>query len=243
MYHVFLTQYENMLKSQQAIKQSHNLISVFYCNVCVLLIVLLMYFLLMQCENMQKSAEANGPQHEEFENMLLIAHFYAVRSAAMGHKSLDTVATKLAVSLLRYTDVIPADKAFYEAGLLCRVSSQHLFIVRIIFLHFVWGLLTSVLGNKMAIKFSRVSVCNYEFIHTFNFRLACLLTTCNWSRTKRLALCLLIWPSLLKGHDDLYQRQAYIYFNSRIISVVLKYKILKIPLVEVTMTCQKQRSS
>lgn len=33
-----------------------------------------------------------------------------------------TVATKLSVSLLRHTELVPADKAFYEAGLACKVG-------------------------------------------------------------------------------------------------------------------------
>lgn len=72
------------------------------------------------CENMRKAPEANTPIHEDFESILLIAHYYATRSASMAHKSLDTIATKLAVSLLRHTDIIPADKAFFEAGMMCR---------------------------------------------------------------------------------------------------------------------------
>ena len=54
--------------------------------------------------------------------MLLITHYYACRSATLGVKVLESVATKLSVALLRHTDIIPADKAFYEAGLACRVS-------------------------------------------------------------------------------------------------------------------------
>ncbi|MBN3325630.1 IF172 protein, partial [Atractosteus spatula] len=69
------------------------------------------------CENMVKSPEANSPAHEEFEQMLLIAHYYATRSAAKGVDQLNTVAAKLSISLLRHTELIPADKAFYEAGL------------------------------------------------------------------------------------------------------------------------------
>lgn len=53
--------------------------------------------------------------------MLLIAHYYANRSAFQPHKSLEESAAKLAISLLRHTDIIPADKAFYEAGMMCRV--------------------------------------------------------------------------------------------------------------------------
>lgn len=33
-----------------------------------------------------------------------------------------SIATKLSVSLLRHTELVPADKAFYEAGLACKVS-------------------------------------------------------------------------------------------------------------------------
>jgi len=54
--------------------------------------------------------------------MLLMAHYYAIRSAAMRHKSLERVATKLSVSLLRHTNVTPADKAFWEAGIMCKVN-------------------------------------------------------------------------------------------------------------------------
>uniref|UniRef100_A0A3P8SZX4 Intraflagellar transport protein 172 homolog n=1 Tax=Amphiprion percula TaxID=161767 RepID=A0A3P8SZX4_AMPPE len=77
-------------------------------------------FLLQLCENMSKSAEANSPAHEDFEQMLLIAHYYATRSAAKGVEQLISVAAKLSVSVLRHTELIPADKAFYEAGLSCR---------------------------------------------------------------------------------------------------------------------------
>ncbi|XP_075772378.1 intraflagellar transport protein 172 homolog [Pelodiscus sinensis] len=72
------------------------------------------------CENLVKSSEANTPAHEEFETMLLIAHYYATRSAALGVKQLEVVATKLSISLLRHTDLVPADKAFYEAGTAAR---------------------------------------------------------------------------------------------------------------------------
>ncbi|XP_025050082.1 intraflagellar transport protein 172 homolog [Alligator sinensis] len=68
------------------------------------------------CESLVKSSEANTPAHEEFENILLVCHYYATRSAAQAVKQLDIVAAKLSISLLRHTELIPADKAFYEAG-------------------------------------------------------------------------------------------------------------------------------
>ncbi len=102
---------------------------------------------------MSRSAEANSPAYEDFEEMLLIAHYYATRSAAKGVEQLVrktkkhcrkkrpvidfiikhsssaaavyfqiSIAAKLSVSLLRHTELIPADKAFYEAGLACKVS-------------------------------------------------------------------------------------------------------------------------
>lgn len=71
---------------------------------------------------MSKSTEANTPAHEDFEQMLLISHYYATRSAAKGVEQLISIATQLSVSLLRHTELVPADKAFYEAGLACKVS-------------------------------------------------------------------------------------------------------------------------
>ncbi|XP_073709088.1 intraflagellar transport protein 172 homolog [Garra rufa] len=73
--------------------------------------------LLLLCENLTKSSEANSPAHEEFEQMLLVAHYYATRSAAKGIDQLSSVVARLSISLLRHTELIPADKAFYEAGL------------------------------------------------------------------------------------------------------------------------------
>ncbi|CAF93921.1 unnamed protein product, partial [Tetraodon nigroviridis] len=81
-------------------------------------------FLLQLSENLSRSAEAGSPAHEDFDQMLLVAHYYAARSAAKGVAQLVTIATKLSVSLLRHTMLIPADRAFYEAGLACKVSEE-----------------------------------------------------------------------------------------------------------------------
>ena len=74
-----------------------------------------------KCNNLTQSSEANTPTHEMFETLLTVAHYYAMRSAAMSHSVLETVATKLSVSLLRHTDIVPADRAFFEAGVMCKV--------------------------------------------------------------------------------------------------------------------------
>nr|XP_023018691.1 intraflagellar transport protein 172 homolog [Leptinotarsa decemlineata] len=51
-----------------------------------------------------------------FRNLMLVAHFYALRSACRQVSSLKKIGVKISTALLRYTDLIPADKAFYEAG-------------------------------------------------------------------------------------------------------------------------------
>jgi len=68
-------------------------------------------------EGLNKGSAAGTPQAQEFEVMLEVVHYYSTRCACMQHKSLDTLAAKLSISLLRHSDVIPCDKAFYEAGI------------------------------------------------------------------------------------------------------------------------------
>lgn len=45
-----------------------------------------------------------------------------MRSACQKNKSLQNIVTNISISLLRHTNVIPADKGFYEAGIEARVS-------------------------------------------------------------------------------------------------------------------------
>ncbi|XP_043216719.1 intraflagellar transport protein 172 homolog isoform X2 [Amphibalanus amphitrite] len=66
--------------------------------------------------NMNHSAEAGSAVHEVFQTMLFVAHLLAARSAAYSVDQLTMVASKISVSLLRYTELVPADKAFFEAG-------------------------------------------------------------------------------------------------------------------------------
>ncbi|XP_077032492.1 intraflagellar transport protein 172 homolog isoform X1 [Agelaius phoeniceus] len=79
--------------------------------------------LLALCESLVKSSEADPAAQEEFERMLLICHYCAARAAAQGLQQLDTMAAQLSISLLRHTDLIPADKAFYEAGMAAKAVS------------------------------------------------------------------------------------------------------------------------
>lgn len=54
---------------------------------------------------------------EKFDQLLLIAHYYATRAACRQIQALQNLAVKISVSLLRHTDIIPCDKGFYEAGM------------------------------------------------------------------------------------------------------------------------------
>ena len=67
-------------------------------------------------ENMSKDQDGDQAT-EDFKLLLLISHYLAVRAAVSSQKSLSEVATKVSVSLLRHSDIMPADKAFYEAGM------------------------------------------------------------------------------------------------------------------------------
>ena len=75
-----------------------------------------MYFGLI--ENI--SSGGSGQALEEFTLLLLISHYYALRCATEPHKQLAEISAKISVSLLRHSDIIPADKAFYDAGMACK---------------------------------------------------------------------------------------------------------------------------
>lgn len=51
------------------------------------------------------------------EQYFLISHYYTTRSVCRQVQSLQIVAVRISVAVLRYTDIIPVDKGFLEAGL------------------------------------------------------------------------------------------------------------------------------
>ena len=71
-------------------------------------------------KNLAKSQEKEGPDHKSFQKMFLAVHYNTMRCSCIGNDQMDPIFAKLSVSLLRYTDVIAADKAFYEAGVACQ---------------------------------------------------------------------------------------------------------------------------
>ena len=67
-------------------------------------------------ENMAKDSSHPDAQ-DDFNLLLLISHYLATRSACQTQPGLQEMAAKLSIAMLRHSDVIPADKAFYEAGM------------------------------------------------------------------------------------------------------------------------------
>ncbi|KAG1667872.1 Intraflagellar transport protein 172 [Nymphon striatum] len=82
-------------------------------------------FLYQICNNISdgESDSMNDQAEIEFNNYLLIAHYYATRSSCQSitDKSLEKQVAMLSISLLRHSNTIPADKAFYEAGCAARL--------------------------------------------------------------------------------------------------------------------------
>jgi intraflagellar transport protein 172 len=70
--------------------------------------------------NIGKSPDRDSQDHKTFQKLFLIAHYNTMRCSCVGNDQLDIIATKLSISLLRHCDLIPGDKAFYEAGRMCQ---------------------------------------------------------------------------------------------------------------------------
>ena len=65
------------------------------------------------------AAAANSPSLQEAQRLLLVLHYVTLRETCQAH-GLGDLDARLAVSLLRFGGVIPADRVFYEAGMACR---------------------------------------------------------------------------------------------------------------------------
>lgn len=64
---------------------------------------------------------------EVVEKYLLVSHLYALRNILMTlkeHTNAVELNTKITISLLRYTDIVRVDKAFYEAGNVAKESGR-----------------------------------------------------------------------------------------------------------------------
>lgn len=67
----------------------------------------------------------------------------------------DTLAAKLSISLLRHSDIVPCDKAFYEAGVAAKVSDSFhvlkLFYYKKVLTHFVSFFLKNLLVHRYGV--------------------------------------------------------------------------------------------
>lgn len=70
---------------------------------------------------MRNADRSDTESKKEFEKYMFVCHLYAMRCAFSDVSSLVALVVKLLVALLRYTDIVPADKAYYEAGIATRV--------------------------------------------------------------------------------------------------------------------------
>lgn len=71
----------------------------------------------LQNEGLAVAPNINKETKLHFTQLLLISHYYALRCACRQTTTLKSIAVKISAALLRYTDIIPADKAYYEAGM------------------------------------------------------------------------------------------------------------------------------
>lgn len=69
-------------------------------------------------------SDTNEKMRLSYDQLLLIAHFYATRAACREVPSLHQIAVKISVAMIRYSDVIPVDKAFFEAGMDLRTMNR-----------------------------------------------------------------------------------------------------------------------
>ena len=73
-------------------------------------------------QQLEQNPKEAGGAYNEFQRYLLVAHYFAIRAACFVHHQLSSIAAKLTVAMLRYTDIIPVDKAFFEAGQMAKVT-------------------------------------------------------------------------------------------------------------------------
>lgn len=81
----------------------------------------------------------------EFERFLRVFHYLVISNTCQDVGGLEIIAAKASVSLLRYADLFPADRAFYEAGYKAKVSG----IIKFVRLHFFKCLLFQFKGYRM----------------------------------------------------------------------------------------------
>jgi intraflagellar transport protein 172 len=65
----------------------------------------------------------NGRVPKEIEQILMASHYTHIRNQAVDH-GLTELSTKIALAMLKYAAVVPADKLFYVAGMACKDQEE-----------------------------------------------------------------------------------------------------------------------
>lgn len=65
-------------------------------------------------------ANSDNAVSQEFERLVLIAHYHALKIACVDLSGLKELAARIAISLIRDTDIVPADRAYVDAGMLAK---------------------------------------------------------------------------------------------------------------------------
>ena len=66
---------------------------------------------------------AEGKMEDEFENLLMATHYTHMMNECLKF-GLDELALKCSITLLRYSGVVPVDKAFYVVGMLAKKNKN-----------------------------------------------------------------------------------------------------------------------
>lgn len=74
-------------------------------------------FGLIKC--MESTSSEEG---KKFDRVLHAAHYFSLKLACKDFSPLANIVTKVSISLLRYSDILPADRCYYEAGINARAS-------------------------------------------------------------------------------------------------------------------------
>ena len=109
---------------------------------------LLRNVLLGLVETLSHSREDGSQAHKEFQHCLSASHYLTTRTACLGVPQLAGLAAKISVSLLRYTNILPPDRAFYQAGLLCKV---HIYRIELSLMITVVCVVTNFGGTKFVL--------------------------------------------------------------------------------------------
>ncbi|XP_076232501.1 intraflagellar transport protein Oseg2 [Calliopsis andreniformis] len=106
-FNLYIQLSENVLNSEAYYEYKH--------------LALLRSVLLDLCNNIKSPITSKS----KFEKLLEATHYSAVRCGCRDYPTLSSIVLKVSISLLRYTDILLVDRAYYEAGIEARTAGLH----------------------------------------------------------------------------------------------------------------------